>query len=83
MQGRIGVPQPDPAPGPPGGQLQAGQQVDGGEPRGAEAADVTDDHPGPGAFQQRAHLVAEPGRLPSGDGPRQHEYGGCHGVHVR
>ncbi|KOT95221.1 hypothetical protein ADL07_29175 [Streptomyces sp. NRRL F-4707] len=83
MQGRIGVAQPDPAPGPAGGEFQPGQQVDDCEPGRAQSADVADDHPGPGGFQQRAHLVAEPARLPSGDGPRQHEHGGCHGVHVR
>ncbi|ANJ09171.1 hypothetical protein Spa2297_20715 [Streptomyces parvulus] len=83
MQGGIGVPQPYPATHPPGGQLQAGQQVDDRQPRRSEPPDVADDHPGAGGFQQRACLVAEPGCLPSGDGPRQHEYGGCHGVHVR
>ncbi|OKI88170.1 hypothetical protein AMK11_08280 [Streptomyces sp. CB02414] len=83
MQRGVGIAQPDPATGPPGGELQAGQQIDDGEPWRSQPADVADDHPGPGAFHQRAHLVAEPGCLPSGDGPRQHEYGGCHGVHVR
>jgi hypothetical protein len=63
--------------------LQARQQVDGGEPRGPDRGDVQHDDTGSGGLQQRAHLVAQPGHLVTGDGAGQDEYGGCHGIHDR
>jgi RNA polymerase sigma-70 factor (ECF subfamily) len=69
--------------GPPGGQLESRQEVDGPEPRRAGPHDLDQDHSATGRRQQRPHLVAQLRLLVTGDGAGRHEYCGCHGVHDR
>ncbi len=65
------------------GELQPGQQVDGGQTAPAERPRITEDDTAPGHRQPGTHVAAESGQAVGADDGRQDQRWGCHGVHSR